>query len=84
MYTCRYRGSACRASAGSSPRLCSSLRRAAQRCTAGGGGRLHSVEVGVLAPHPRGHERRDALEPVRCEGAAEAHALVYDDPCPPP
>eukprot|EP00965_Chrysotila_dentata_P153560 5075455-Pleurochrysis_carterae.AAC.1 len=38
MYTCRYRGSACRASAGSSPRFCSSLRRAVQRCTAGGGG----------------------------------------------
>eukprot|EP00965_Chrysotila_dentata_P159103 5255784-Pleurochrysis_carterae.AAC.1 len=36
---------------------------------------LRGVEVGVFVSHPRGDERRDALEPVGREGATEADAL---------
>eukprot|EP00965_Chrysotila_dentata_P178521 5895973-Pleurochrysis_carterae.AAC.1 len=51
MHTCRYRGSECRASAGSSPRFCSSLRRAVQRCTAGGGGCAASKSACLRRTH---------------------------------
>eukprot|EP00965_Chrysotila_dentata_P058855 1952954-Pleurochrysis_carterae.AAC.1 len=51
MYTCTYLGSACRASAGSSPHLCSSLRRAIQRSTAGGGGCVASKSACLRRTH---------------------------------
>eukprot|EP00965_Chrysotila_dentata_P019146 638038-Pleurochrysis_carterae.AAC.2 len=38
--------------------------------------RLRGVEGGVLALHPGGHQRGDALETVRRKGAPEAHPLI--------